>query len=190
MHKSWSADGNFHAILSWRLTFLVNSWFGCLSILFCIRNETTALGFTECGFGKIFFLPVSFLIAAQVSQLACFMSMFSTVSFHVALRLLLRCSNSLSAASSLSRIDCLLKIAFWHFICGIPTRNIRVAKTSWDSPFCNIEQFPPEHRVASVNFCVRLRTMMTKTLGFCFKMSPICFVEIAAWYWSSWCVLY
>ena len=58
------------------------------------------LGFTEFGFGEIFFLSVSLLIVVQAFQLECFMSMFSTVSFHTALRLLLRCSNSLFAAST------------------------------------------------------------------------------------------
>ena len=105
-YKSWSADGEFHSIFSWRLTFLVNSRFGCLNLTFCITYEETALGFIQCGFSEIFFLPVSLLIIAQALRLECFMPMFLSVFFHAALGLLLRCSDSSFRASCLSGMDC------------------------------------------------------------------------------------
>ena len=72
----------------------MDSQFGSLNLPFCIRHEA---GIIEGGFGEIFFLPVSLSIVAQALRLKCFKLRFSTVSFHAALLLLLRCSNSLYA---------------------------------------------------------------------------------------------
>lgn len=98
LHKSWSADGEIVSIFRWEPAFLVNSWNSRLNIPFFIRHKMTTLGFIRCGIGEIIILPVRLLIVAQALWLECFMSMFSTVFVHAALRLLMRCSNSLFAA--------------------------------------------------------------------------------------------
>ena len=177
LHKSWSTDSKFHSIFSWWLMFLVTFWFDCLNLPFFIRHEATALGFIKFGFGEMFFLPVSLLIVAQALRLECFGLSLSMLYY------IYCCHVPTVHLSPLIRNRLfLLKIVFYQLTFRIPTRNIGFAKIPWVSPFCNIEHFFLEHRVAVVSFCVRWRKIITHSSRFCFKTSPICFVEIPAWY--------